>query len=58
LFDWEKQQEQQLTTLLGRKSLNEEKEDLWAWKDSDSTKHTIQSAYRVLKDQVDCARYV
>ena len=32
LFDWEKHPEQELDMLLGRKTLNDEKEDKWVWK--------------------------
>jgi len=34
LFDWEKHQEQELVMLMGRKTINEENEDLWVWKES------------------------
>jgi len=52
LFDWEKHQEQELDTLLGRKTFNEEKEDKWVWKESDDSRFTVQYVYRVLNGEV------
>jgi len=52
LFDWKKHQEQELDLLLGRKTLNDEKEDKWVWKESDDTRFTVQSSYRVFKGKV------
>jgi len=56
-----------MITLLDRKSLTEEKEDMWEekedmwdWKDCDTTKFTLQTAYRVLKGEYqveDAAMY-
>ena len=36
---------------MGSKSINEEKNDRWVWKDSDTTEYTVKSAYSILKDE-------
>jgi len=52
LFDWEKDQELELIMQMERKTINEENEDKCDWKGSDSIRFTVQSAYKVLKSEV------
>jgi len=37
---------------MGKKNISIDKEDLWVWKESDTTKFTIKFAYRILKGEV------
>ena len=52
MFEWEKNQEQDLLQLLGEKSVNMDNEDTWVWKDGETMVFTIKSAYKILKEDV------
>jgi len=51
LFEWEKHQELEMGRLMGSKCINMEKDDRWVWKENETAKYTVKSAYRILKDE-------
>ena len=60
MFAWEEEQESQLLEMISNKRLEMETVDKWVWKDSESTKFSVKSAYGFLRgegSEEDSRRY-
>ena len=51
LFEWERNQKQQLVRLLEEKSLKVDRVDKWVWKESGTKDFTVKYAYKILKEE-------